>query len=126
MTQRTLTTLALVLPVVAFAGLLCARAAVESLVERATPAGLARLEQLTGLSWTVGEVDAVLAELTPQQILEPRRIQGFDVNVLQAIFDSVPHLQGHTQEIIHITRSMLGPRYRFYFVPKTPEEGAPQ
>lgn len=88
--------------------------------------GISKAELLSRFDGTVAEVDAVLAALTPQQILEPRRIQGFDVNVLQAIFDSVPHLQGHTQEIIHITRSLLGPRYRFYFVPKTREEGAAQ
>jgi len=29
---------------------------------------------------------------------------------LQAIFNSVPHFRGHTQEIIHITRTLFGRR----------------
>jgi hypothetical protein len=31
-------------------------------------------------------------------------------------------LHGHVQEIIHMTRSLLGDRYRFDFVPKGPEQ----
>ena len=42
-----------------------------------------------------------------------RRIQGWDVTGLTAIFDSVPHFRGHTQEIIHMTRELLGDKYQF-------------
>ena len=87
--------------------------------------GIPKAELLKSLDDSTSEVDAVLAALSPEQLLESRRIQGFDVTVMGAIFDSIPHFQGHTQEIIHITRSLLGERYQFYFVPKTREEGAP-
>ena len=40
-----------------------------------------------------------------------------------AIFDSVPHFRGHTQEIIHMTRSQLGTAYRIAWTPTTPEQG---
>ena len=58
-------------------------------------------------------------------LLRKRCIQGFDVNGLEAIFDSVPHFRGHAQEIVHMTRSLLGDAYKFAWVPSTPEEGAP-
>lgn len=85
-----------------------------------------KAELLKRLNDTVAEVDAVLAALSPARLLESRRIQGFDVTAMGAIFDAIPHFQGHTQEIIHITRSLLAERYRFWWTPKTAEEGAPQ
>jgi hypothetical protein len=51
-----------------------------------------------------------------------RRIQGQDTNVTAAILKCINHLHGHVQEIIHMTRSLLGDRYRFDFVPKGPEQ----
>ncbi len=43
---------------------------------------------------------------------------------LAAIFDSIPHFRGHTQEIIHMTRVLLGDAYQFAWKPLTPEQGA--
>jgi hypothetical protein len=82
-------------------------------------------ELLRRLGDVVGEADAVLAGLTDACLLEPRRIQGFDETVLSAIFDTLTHLSGHTQEIIYITRLQLGDRYQFAWAPATPEQGAP-
>ena len=69
--------------------------------------------------------DAVLRTVPAPQLLERRRIQGFDTTGLSAIFDSVAHFKGHTQEIVFLTRTQLGDDYRFQWVPSTPEEGAP-
>ncbi len=69
---------------------------------------------------------AALAEASPADLLKCRRIQGFDVTGMQAIFESVAHFRGHTQEIVHVTRIQLGDDYEFAFVPKTPEQGAAQ
>ena len=44
---------------------------------------------------------------------------------LKAIFDSVPHVRGHTQEIIGMTRLQLGDAYKFAWTPTTPEQGGP-
>jgi hypothetical protein len=33
-------------------------------------------------------------------------IQGFDVIGVAAVFDSVLHLRGHTQEFVHMTRHL--------------------
>ena len=43
---------------------------------------------------------------------------------LAAIFDSVPHFRGHTQEIVSMTRLQLGDAYQFAWTPYTPEQGA--
>jgi hypothetical protein len=83
-------------------------------------------ELLRRLEEVAGEADAVLAHLTDAQLLAPRRIQGFDETVLSALFDSLAHLSGHTQEIVYITRLQLGNAYQFAWKPATPEQGAPQ
>jgi hypothetical protein len=85
-----------------------------------------RADLLARLAETVNQANAVLQSITPSQLVENRRIQGFDTTGLVAIFDSVAHFKGHTQEIVGLTRMQLGERYRFQWVPTTPEEGAPQ
>jgi hypothetical protein len=80
---------------------------------------------LRKLETVVDEARAVLARQTARQLLEPRCIQGFDVTALAAIFDSVPHFRGHTQEIISLTRLQLGDAYKLAWAPTTPEQGAP-
>jgi uncharacterized damage-inducible protein DinB len=82
-------------------------------------------EALRQLNEVVEQADAVLRTLSPLQLLERRRIQGFDTTALSAIFDSVAHFKGHTQEIVCLTRLQLGEGYRYEWVPSTPEEGAP-
>jgi hypothetical protein len=82
-------------------------------------------ELLRRLDEVVGEAKVVLGRLTARRLREGRRIQGFEVTGLTAIFDSVPHFRGHTQEIIHMTRSLLGDAYQFAWAPTTPEQGAP-
>jgi hypothetical protein len=77
---------------------------------------------LAVLGAAVGDADRIMAGLSGEQFLERRRIQGFDTTVLEAIFSCVPHFHGHAQEIIHMTRRQLGPRYRFDFVPSGKEQ----
>lgn len=77
------------------------------------------------LDETVAQAVRAISPLTPQQLLEPRRIQGFDTYVLAAIWDSVSHFVGHTHQIVYITRQIIGDAYRFQFVPASAEQGAP-
>jgi len=86
---------------------------------------LPKEELLRMLEAVLDEAKEVLGRLTAQQLLEARRIQGFDLSGLGAIFDSVPHFRGHTQEIVHMTRLQLGDAYKFAWTPTTPEQGAP-
>jgi hypothetical protein len=84
-----------------------------------------REELLRELEVVVDEARAVLTRQTARQLLEARRIQGFDVTGLAAIFGSVPHFRGHAQEIVSMTRLQLGDAYKFAWAPTTPEQGAP-
>jgi len=90
--------------------------------EFAERSGSPKAEVLAKLKDVVSQCDAILARLGPDELVARKRIQGFDVTVTDAIFDVVPHFRGHMQEIIHMTRTQLGERYRFKFVPQGPEQ----
>lgn len=86
---------------------------------------LAKSELRRKLESTVAAARDALVNASPADLVSSRRIQGFDVTAMSAIFQSVAHFQGHVQEIVHLTRSQLGNDYQFDFVPATPEQGAP-
>lgn len=79
------------------------------------------VERLTAV---MAEADDVLAKVNADCILDPRRIQGFDETVLSAIVGTVTHFVGHTHQIVYIARQRLGNAYRFYWVPKSPEQAS--
>lgn len=81
---------------------------------------------LQKLEQTIEQVAKVLNEQTALTLIERRRIQGFETSVTGAIWDSLPHFRGHVQEIIYVTRQLLGDDYEFFWTPTTAEEGAPQ
>jgi hypothetical protein len=85
---------------------------------------MAKEELLRRLEQVIGAADAVLAKTNEEQLLASRRIQGFEETVLSAIFASLAHLSGHTQEIICLTRLLRGNAYLFAWSPETPEQGA--
>jgi uncharacterized damage-inducible protein DinB len=60
------------------------------------------------LKTTVEEADRVLAGLDPATLLERRRIQGFDVTILEAIYHVVEHFSMHTGQIILLTKMRAG------------------
>ena len=93
-------------------------------MEFADRSGRPKAQLLDDLRAAVRDADAAVSRLTADQLVRPRRIQGFDTNVLTAVLDTVAHFRGHTQEIIHMTRGRLGDRYRFDFVPQGPEQTA--
>ena len=81
-------------------------------------------ELLQRLDRAVNDAATVLKGLPAAELVRQRRIQGFDVTGLAAIFDSIPHFRGHTQEIVHRTRELLGDKYQFAWTPATAEQGA--
>ena len=85
---------------------------------------LPKAELLSRLTAVIAEADRLLATLSPEKLLEPRRIHATDTNVLAAIFDSVSHLVGHTHQIVYITRLILREKYKFQWEPKTVEQVA--
>lgn len=84
-----------------------------------------KAELVRNLEAVVEAAQRILAGVDARQLTEARRIQGFDVTGVAAVFDSVPHFRGHTQEIVHMTRLQLGNGYKFAWTPTTPEQGAP-
>ena len=72
-------------------------------------------DELAGrLRAVVQQADAVLAGLTPDDLTQPRRIQGYDVTVLHAVYHVVEHLAEHTGQIIWATKGLTGKALDFY------------
>lgn len=86
---------------------------------------ISKSELLSRLERVVEEAQQVLLRVKARQLAEVHRIQGFDVTGVQAIFNSVAHFRGHTQEITHMTRWHLGDEYKVAWTPTTREQGAP-
>ena len=84
-----------------------------------------KAELMQQLESAVADAKVVLSDISVKALLRVRRVQGNDVTGMQAIFHSVSHFRGHTQEIVHMTRFQPGDSYKFDFIPTTTEEGAP-
>ena len=91
--------------------------------EFADRSGKPKSQLLEDFRNVIEQCDAVLAKTDMKSLLVMGRIQGFDVQRLSAIYDTISHLQGHVQEIIHMTRAIRGPSYKFDFVPEGKEQG---
>ena len=80
-------------------------------------------ELLAMLRSTLSEVDVVLANLDPAELLGRRRIQGLEgVVVLNAVFHVVEHFSTHTGQIVLLTKLLTGGDLSFYDF----SAGAPQ
>jgi uncharacterized damage-inducible protein DinB len=73
-----------------------------------------RAQLLLTLRSTLSEVGAVLNNLDPSTLLEPRQIQGCDVDVLEAIFHVTEHFSMHTGQIILLTKLLAQKDLGFY------------
>jgi len=73
-----------------------------------------RDELLTLLRSTLSEVETTLSNLDPSLLLEHRKIQGNDVELLEAIFHVTEHFSMHTGQIIMLTKMMTVSDLRFY------------
>ena len=82
---------------------------------------ISRDELLTLLRSTLSEIDTVLRTLDPALLLERRKIQGHDVDILEAIFHVTEHFSMHTGQIIMLTKLLTSTDLRFYDF----EAGAP-
>ena len=73
-----------------------------------------RIELLTLLRTTLGEVQTTLQTLDPAMLLERRKIQGHDVDILEAIFHVTEHFSMHTGQIILLTKLLTATDLHFY------------
>ncbi|WP_425400042.1 DUF1572 family protein [Aeoliella sp.] len=76
------------------------------------------------LELVVEEAKQAIFATSDADLIRLRLIQGFEVSGIEAVFDSVPHFQGHAQEIICLSRMQLGERYEFNWEPSSPDDGA--
>jgi len=82
-----------------------------------------RDELVTLLRSTLDEVQSTLLNLDPSLLLERRKIQGNDVELLEAIFHVTEHFSMHTGQIIMLTKMFTSADLRFYdFEAGTPVE----
>jgi uncharacterized damage-inducible protein DinB len=67
------------------------------------------VSQLLGqLRATVEVADRILGDMDPATLLEPRRIQSYDVTVMRAIYTVVEHCSMHTGQIILLAKMFKG------------------
>ena len=66
---------------------------------------------------TVARADLVIQKIEPGRLTQQITIQGFEVTVMQAILHTAVHFQGHTHQIIMLTRMQLGDSYQFEWSP---------
>jgi uncharacterized damage-inducible protein DinB len=75
---------------------------------------ISRDDLLDLLRQTIGEVDATLAGYDADNLLERKKIQGFDVTALEAILHVVEHFSMHTGQIILLTKQLTAQDMHFY------------
>ena len=73
-----------------------------------------RAELVARLRSALTDVDATLQSVDPTTLLEFRKIQGNDVDILEAIFHVTEHFSMHTGQIIMLTKMMTSAGLRFY------------
>jgi RimJ/RimL family protein N-acetyltransferase/uncharacterized damage-inducible protein DinB len=69
---------------------------------------------LADLERALGEVDQVLAGLSPEDLLERRAIQGSDVTVLEAVYHVVEHFALHLGQIVLVAKLHAPGAIKFY------------
>ena len=65
-------------------------------------------ELLQRLRSTMETADRVLANIDPATLLDPRRIQSYDMTVMSAIYSVVEHFSMHTGQIILLAKTFKG------------------
>jgi Protein of unknown function (DUF1572) len=73
-----------------------------------------RDELVTLLRSTLSDVHTTLQSIDPSTLLEYRKIQGNDVDILEAVFHVTEHFSMHTGQIIMLTKMLTSTDLRFY------------
>lgn len=79
--------------------------------------GLSIQDVTTLFADTLKAVRTVLMQTSLEMLPEMRTIQDFHVTVQGALAHSIPHLVGHTHQIVLLTRLILKDQYRFHWTP---------
>ncbi len=87
---------------------------------RDRPGEFARRDPLTAdelqaaLAAAMRAADHVLAALDPAALLEMRKIQVYELTILQAVYHVTQHFAGHVGQIVWATKRMTGEDLGFY------------
>ena len=73
-----------------------------------------RDELVTLLRSTLSDVQTTLQSVDPSTLLEYRKIQGNDVDILEAIFHVTEHFSMHAGQIFLLTKLLTATDLRFY------------
>jgi uncharacterized damage-inducible protein DinB len=76
-------------------------------------------ELLSRLKSVVARAEDVLKEVDAAELLSRRHIQGYDVNVLEAVYHVVEHFSMHTGQIILLSKTRVGQDLKLW-KPKEP------
>ena len=72
-------------------------------------------KQLLGqLESTLKEADRIIADLTPEQLVQRHKIQGYDVTALEAVYTVVEHFSLHLGQVIYVNKMLLKKDLGFY------------
>jgi cell wall-associated NlpC family hydrolase len=72
-----------------------------------------KYELLHRLTAVIQLAKAAFERASDERLVQVVRVNNNDWSGLQAAVRSVAHFRGHTQEIIHMTRELLGDKYQF-------------
>jgi uncharacterized damage-inducible protein DinB len=79
-----------------------------------------KAELLSRLKQVIAETKEAFQRTDAAGMARERVIQGYTLNGWGALFHTIPHFNGHTQEIICFTRMQLGDAYKFHWKPAIP------
>jgi hypothetical protein len=72
-----------------------------------------KAELLRRLTDAVSLAKSAFVDATDERLTGVTRVNNMDMTGVQAAVRCVAHLRGHAQEIIHMTRELLGDEYQF-------------
>jgi len=80
---------------------------------------------LLAISQLANRIQEIIIRMPPASLLDSKRIQGFDENVLSAIYAAITHLELHAGQIVYIAKLLLDDKYIEHWKPANPEQGMP-
>jgi hypothetical protein len=69
------------------------------------------------------KIQSILLQVTPESLLSPRHIQGFDETVLSALLVALTHLELHSGQVTFLAKLMLDKKYKTSWQPLNKEQG---
>ena len=74
---------------------------------------LPKAELLRRLTESVSLAKSAFTGAPDERLAQVARVNNFDLTGVEAAIRCLAHFRGHTQEIIHMTRELLGDKYQF-------------